>query len=637
MKFIAEAPYTIHSLEQWAKPARLCTAAYYFWNQGYEIQKNQTGLFQSLLYQILKSIPRLISMVCPDRANHEEWDTEELRLMFERIAAQTELEVRFCFFIDGLDEYNGPEEEIVEMLRFLGASNNIKICASTRPRSVFDRFFQAGTRTFDIANFTKSDMKRHVQQALDENENFQRLLKENPSGGELMTLIADLAQGVWLWVYLVTRDLKLAVNRDEGLPMLRKIIHQFPSDLEAYFERIIKTIRPQYLEEMSQIFLITVEELQPLPLYAFSLLEEERRDPEYACKWPIKALYEITLQDKYPVWRSLIQNRCSDLLVVDDDVHPVFLSHPVDFLHRTVRDFLQDNYYSQLRANLTSDFNPTLSLCRMCLVMLKSLPAINFTRPADIHKVIGLTDELLYYAHETERMDIETHIPLVTVLDEVDRVNSHHARSVRNHWTHARESVPARGLDEYHEGDSYNYLALAVQARLVTYVRAKLDENPDRLEKRGRPLLDYALRPRRSTPIRMPYHSQRDDPSVSVHMVRMLLERGADPNRPVHPNNSRTVWALFLLSIHESVVRGRAGVGGAKVSSSLTNAWYEACVLLIEYGAQEDCVLAKDRPELTVELICGGAFGKTRSRDLQNLMQEKAQERLESKGSCCIM
>ena len=74
------------------------------------MQKSQVGIFQSLLYQILKAIPRLIPIVCQERPEHEIWETDELKAVFERIAAQTDLEVRFCFFVDGLDEYNGAEE-----------------------------------------------------------------------------------------------------------------------------------------------------------------------------------------------------------------------------------------------------------------------------------------------------------------------------------------------------------------------------------------------------------------------------------------------------------------------------------------------------------------------------------------------
>ena len=68
------------------------------------MQGNQLGLFQSLLYQILKTIPALIPVICLDRMKYEGWTIEELHGSFERIASQHEIEAKFCFFIDGLDE-----------------------------------------------------------------------------------------------------------------------------------------------------------------------------------------------------------------------------------------------------------------------------------------------------------------------------------------------------------------------------------------------------------------------------------------------------------------------------------------------------------------------------------------------------
>lgn len=156
--------------------------------------------------------------------------------------------------------------------------------------------------------------------------------------------------------------------------------------------------------------------------------------------------------------------------------------------------------------------------------MLKSLPDVDFKARLSINIVIGLTDELLYYAYETERTDPSPTSSLVEVLDEVDRVNTHHARGTRNHWTHARDAVVDRGYDMYREGDNYNFLALTVQARLVKYVCAKLEANPNNARKGGRPLLDYALRPRRITPINMKYHSKRDDPSVNVDSKLQLYK-----------------------------------------------------------------------------------------------------------------
>ncbi|CAG5152839.1 uncharacterized protein ALTATR162_LOCUS2933 [Alternaria atra] len=604
-KFIAQDQRTTKSLKDWASPAQLCIASYYFWNQGYEMQKSQ--------------------------------EMDELKAIFERIAAQNDLEVRFCFFIDGLDEYNGAEEDIVEVLKFLSASEAIKVCASTRPRSVYQKFFSNSSRTFDIAKFTKDDMRRHVRLRLSENANFRCLETTEFACKDLMERIAELAHGVWLWVFLITRDLEQAVNRDEDVAMLWKIVDQLPPDLKAYFQRIIQSVRPQYLEEMSQIFLITVDELQPLPLYAFSLLEQQRLDNSFAVKTPVQPLFEEHLLDQYPRWKSLIQNRCSDLLVVSEERHPVFLSHPVDFLHRTVRDFLQDNYYKQLKDNLKNEFSATATLCKICLALLKSLPNVDFESKESINRVIGLTDELLYYAYETERSDQSSDVPLLEVLDEVDRTNSHHASKIRNHWTHGRDPGTARGLDVYREGDSCNFLALAVQSRLVKYVHAKLKADPSNMQKRGRPLLDYALRPHRKTPISMPYHSKREDPSLNIDMVRLLLEHGADPNQAVHLNGSKTVWALFLLSLYESTNRATGVAQSSNIPPSLTEARYQACELLIQYGAHKNCALARNRPNLTRQAILERAFGSARAEALEELLNEHARDSETSTGSCAMM
>jgi hypothetical protein len=627
MKFASEHQITLRALKDWASPAKLCTASYYFWNQGFEMQKSQLGLFQTLLYQILRNDPGLIPRVCPDRRHYEAWDIKDLKEIFKRIATQTVDSTRFCFFIDGLDEYDGVEEDVVTMLKFLSSSCNIKICASSRPRSMFEEFFHDKSRILVIHDFTKEDMKTSIKHQLVTNEKFQRLEGSNTVSEKVAEHISNQAQGVWLWVFLVMRDLLQAVNRNEDLYMLLKIIDQFPPDLKSYFEQIIKRIKREYREEMAQIFLITIDEVQPLPLFAISLLDKERTDPDYALNASIRPISDDDLSDTYQTWKSRAENRCGDLLVVNDGPHPIFLSHPVDFLHRTVREYLQDCYYQQLKDELVSEFIPMLSLAKITLHLLKSLPVLNFREKFSINKVIGLTDELLYYAHEVESRSDSVDTRLVAILDELDKVNSHHARSLRNHWTHARDSPSARPFDKYREGGNCNFLALTVQARLVKYVRAKLQADPQRIHKSGRPLLDYALRPRRSTPITMPYHSQRDEPSVDVDMVRLLLDHGADSNKNIHLNEGRTVWAQFLLSCYESSMRGEA-------SSTLQNAWYQVSVLLIKHGARSDCWFVNDREDLTLPYILNKVFGEESAVTLQNLMEREKSNQAES--SCVV-
>jgi hypothetical protein len=478
-------------------------------------------------------------------------------------------------------------------------------------------------------------MRRYIETHLQASTNWRSLVASDPACQDIINEISARAGGVWPWVSLVTNDIAKEAEKNEEVATLRKIVDEFPDDLHDYFERIIKRIPKLHREEMAQTFLVAVEELHPLPLYTFALLEEERKDSDYAIDAPIKPISDAEVEPRYSALKDRIRNRCSDLLIVDDEPHPVFLSHSVGFIHRTVRDFLRD-YDKQLKICLVKEFDPLVSLSRICLSLLKALPVANFRDRDSANKVIGLTDELLYYAREVEkRSKLQEEAPLVCLLDQLDKVNSYHARNISNHWTHARDSPAPRGLEEYYEGGQCNFLALAVQARLVKYVRAKVQANPCNMQKRGRPLLDYALRPRRITPISMPYHSVRDDPSLDVDMVELLLHNGADPNQPVRLNRGISVWALFLLSIYETCVRETSGA--SSTYQSLNKAWYQACRALIRAGASSDCLCNSGHEGLNAPSMLNRVFGRDRAAVLVQEMEQKENEAQQLNSSCIAM
>ncbi len=84
------------------------------------------------------------------------------------------------------------------------------------------------------------------------------------------------------------------------------------------------------------------------------------------------------------------------------------------------------------------------------------------------------------------------------------------------------------------------------QARYSAVVRS--DKNPNLLRaKGGRPFLDYTLRPNIVTPTRLPQLIE----FIDFDMVRLLLDKGANPNKKVSIYGNITVWALFLLSCYE--------------------------------------------------------------------------------------
>jgi hypothetical protein len=637
LKFAANHDQTVTALKEWAGSAQLHTASFYFWNQGFEMQKSHIGLFQSLLYQILRQAPELAPLIhSNNRLDHERWEFSDLKRAFESIATQSGLSTKYCFFIDGLDEYNGNEEAVLSFLSYFSDSKlaDIKICVSSRPRALFKPLEQS-VDSLTVQHFTEEDMRTHVRAGLQMNGKFNNLPKDGCE--EIIADISQQSQGVWLWVDLVTRELVHAVNRDEGLDTLKKIVRQFPPDLEAYFEHIIKCIRPVHRVEMAQIFLITTEQRDPLPIFFFSLLNRENRSPDYAVNAPMRPLGYEEWDEIEEQWRARLQNRCSDLLVVRHlSSRSIFvLQNPVDFIHRTVPDFLQGCYYSQLKQVVAPlpGFDPLVSLCRMTLFALKSLPDIE--RPAGfrvlILPVLYLMDNLLYYAHEIDKRSADpdtAHSLVADVLDELEQVIIKQTSAFLDYETRTYGGDPPPGEDDYREyleGGKSAFLALAIRARLVRYVRPKLAADPRLIQNDGRPLLDYALRPRRCG-----WHNElypMDDPSVDINILRLLLEYKANPNHKVHCHDGQTVWALFLQSCYQYEVRGEA-------TAALRKSWYQACVLLCRHGADPRVQLDETGALDTAESVLEKLFGSDQTRQLQVLMAEyQEQKKGASRGS----
>ncbi|GKZ40081.1 hypothetical protein AbraIFM66950_002273 [Aspergillus brasiliensis] len=575
MKFASKHPETIAALDKWANGETLITASFFFWNQGLAMQKTQLGLFQSLLYQVLRAAPELVSVLCPDHEIDEGWEIDDLKQTFQLLSRQKILPVKFCFFIDGLDEYNGEEEDILEVLNNLASSPNVKICTSSRPWPAFEEAFADLQRTLAVQDFTLDDMKSYVRDRLAEHPKFLTLQQEDSRCTKLIAQIAETSQGVWLWTYLVTNDMRSLIAHNEKYEMLHRTLESFPPRLEEYFANIIERRNPAFREEMCQIFLITAEAVQPVPILLFTYLQPQIQNAKYAINYDIMPISKWEVDDNYFDWRHQLHNRCGDLLRIEcENEIDNFFRYRVDFLHRTVRDFLRDNHDGKLREGAGLTFNPTSSLCHLTLVLLKRFPVHNEFR-ANINRIIQLVDEILYYSHEAEKRGGPAQVEL---LDELDRVVSLFAKKEQNHWTHARDPPASGSLQKYTEGGNYNFLALAIQSRLVRYVRAKLDADPSLIgKKRGRPLLDYALRPKRKMPLSLAFHSQKEDISVSVAMVQLLLERGANPNQPIYLYDKQTVWELFLLSCSEHA---------EWASERLKSVWYEAVLMMIEHGAR---------------------------------------------------
>src|SRR5579862_7286001 len=290
MKFLCDHIQTKKALRVWAEPEKLVTASYFFWNDGTSMQKSQEGLLQSLLYEVLKACPDLVRAICPTRwesANLKDpWTRSELLQTFKRLTEQDVTSTKFCFFIDGLDEYEGNDHQgMVDNLRDFAMSPNIKLCLSSRPWEVFkDAFDQDTDQRLYLQDLTGEDIKLYVRGKLEESPYFIRALKGASQYQHLVVEIVDRAQGVFLWVYLVVRSLLNGLTNADSMKELQTRLRRLPTDLESFFKHMLDSVDSIYHSQAARTFQVALTATEPLPLLLYSYLDDLEDYPTFAVK-----------------------------------------------------------------------------------------------------------------------------------------------------------------------------------------------------------------------------------------------------------------------------------------------------------------------------------------------------------------
>ena len=216
MKFLARNAQARKALRLWADNHKLVVASFYFWNAGTALQKSQEGLLRSLLYEILRQCPDLVCSVCASKletfkpfvGDVEPWTWQELWHAIEKLKDQTGTKARLCFFIDGLDEYDGEPDDIISLFESLREWPMAKLCVSSRPWNDFiDAFGRPSDPQLALQDLTRGDIKTYVEYVLERNTRFEMLRIKDVRTQDLVEEITMKARGVFLWVVLVVRSL----------------------------------------------------------------------------------------------------------------------------------------------------------------------------------------------------------------------------------------------------------------------------------------------------------------------------------------------------------------------------------------------------------------------------------------------
>jgi hypothetical protein len=350
MKFLHDNPRTSEILTQWRQGRGHLSAWFFFNERGSHIQKSFEGLFCSILRELISANEQLAELVLEiylDRVKQtskqkQTWHVQDLEYALFAILSQRQQELDVLLFLDALDEYSGPPEMIAEFVQSLvqtttDSKTKLKVLFSSRPWDAFVASF-GRCPGFKMHEQTESDMRVFVLDQLSAIPTATPSLPphnasvDSPSR-DMVSTIVDRAEGVFLWVKLVTESLVDAGPNATTL-QLEQLLQALPDGLEELYERTIERIPGSSRLEVFIVIEIVNRAPEPMTvlevvLAANCALGKTFQDCLDATR---KRLSGMDFQQE----ALRLKNLCGGLI----DAGHSSAGSTVQFMHQTVKDFV---------------------------------------------------------------------------------------------------------------------------------------------------------------------------------------------------------------------------------------------------------------------------------------------------------
>ncbi|KAI1459734.1 hypothetical protein F4805DRAFT_420067 [Annulohypoxylon moriforme] len=587
MKFLRNHKLTTQHLQSWAGKDRLARASYFFWAAGSDLQKSQEGLLRTFLFEILRSCPELIQRIRESSSDIEYWAISNERVMWSLtslkrmcfIIREHVIPAKFCFFIDGLDEYKDNTRELIELVRAFAGYPHIKICVSSRPWAEFKHSFGHDTPwQIKLEDLTAEDIRQYVYDHLNQDKQFNRLKKDNVGYEKLASEVVQRAQGVFLWVFLVVRSLLEGACYADSIEQMQNRLEDFPKDLEDFFKHMLNDVPPPYRSQSPRTFKIASTALGPLPLVIYGFVEDIYKQPNFALDTEVSRFPENELLQRIDRLPRQLDAQCKGLLEVVRISHAKSLYHTyeVDFLHRTVRDFLKES--EEVRELFQQDaadgFNPSLTLCHAYLINLKHAWSMKLWGTDDPVSEEGI-EQIFNYAKQAQEELADTS-PIDLIIDATENSLIAQKNNLRVAKIQRDDALLVKAL----EFGLYDYVDRKISD-------GKMGSIPIPM---GRPLLSHLL------------ESNVINPAV----VAFALSRGANPNQKYERG---THWTNFLRRCLDK-----------STSFAQKDPTREVIRLLIKYNADLDSIVPVSRKKVNTSVAATAKKATKESRKARNVL-----------------
>lgn len=459
-----------------------------------------------------------------------------------RIGTHSE-DARFMLFIDGLDEYEEDRmaaSDLIETVKKLGRAPNFKVCVSSRPWGVFlDAFGNQPSLTLRLEDLTRNDIRCYITDKFCENRQYRRLEDVDTAYSNLVEEVCKRAQGVFLWVYLVVRDLLDGLVNADSVSFLFKRLDAFPQELEEFFQHMIDTISTIYRAQTARIFDIAKSAPEPQSMIAYSFVDEVEEKPESIHQMAIVPMTDSEIRRREDQLRRQLYARCMGLLEIasDEESETLYYQLKVNFLHRTVSEFLhRSTQLAGLLGQSRGTNSSAVVMSRALVAKLKNASPFELESGDELSGPQRMVENLLNFVSQIIQIDADSAEPM-EILGAAEKVfrgqrpqqNSGGSNGLRRHGlSPSKNSFHEQEMEIVGFSNESVFIGMCCRKGLSTYVASRLYD-PGLRSAAPRPLLDYALDYR--------------DAFVHPGTVRVLLEQGEDPNQG---SGGRTSWQRFI-------------------------------------------------------------------------------------------
>ena len=277
------------TLSGWDTGVDLVVCSFFFWTLGISLQKNYVGFLRSLLYQIAEQREDLIATMMgqgsmPDEqtsSSHDPiriyaWTKERLDDALKRFLFNKPSSISVCLFIDGLDEFVGDEDLLLETLRLLSGTPRVHVCVSSRPEQIYRQGF-AQSPKLKLQHLNHPDIAKTVKDRLG-----TTLAEKFPHSPEVVdefvTDVISRSEGIFLWTELIIKNIQRGARNSDNLQELRERFDRMPDTIEGLYQHMLDRLERPYLQEAAKYFQLLMaaadfEAFEPYSLRRLTLLD----------------------------------------------------------------------------------------------------------------------------------------------------------------------------------------------------------------------------------------------------------------------------------------------------------------------------------------------------------------------------